>query len=207
MESCRFQFLSLTTVLQTKEDCWLSQRCCRDQTEDAHALHWIMATGTVTAEMSTKNSRTSLCRLSFVYSHSWQRSGPKHKLHLILDFVCVCVRRRWASCSFLTTSQTAWSTSPPWWTTSGTTRETDPQTWVDPITLDCLLLLLIPSCPPFTTNPTISGLPPPRLLPLPTAASVPVYTMSIDIACFWIAGRCPFKNVYLYSLSSLQSKV
>lgn len=148
-----------------------------------------------------------LCVVFHLFIHIPGRGQGQSTNYIWSLTLCVCVRRRWASCSFLTTSQTAWSTSPPWWTTSGTTRETDPQTWVDPITLDCLLLLLIPSCPPFTTNPTISGLPPPRLLPPPTAASVPVYTMSIDIACYWIAGRCPFKNVYLYSLSSLQSKV
>lgn len=178
MENCRFQLLSLTTVLQTKEDCWLSKRCCRDQTEDAHPLHWVMATGTVWHSRD-EHKEQSLCRLSFVYSRHWQRTEAQTTFD---PWLCVCVLRRWAFCSFLTTSQTAWSTSPPWWTTSGTTRETDPQTWVDPITLDrVLLLLLIPSCPPFTTNPTISDLPPHRLLPTPTPSSVPVYTMAIDI--------------------------
>lgn len=32
-------------VLQTKEDCGLSKRCCRDQAADVHPLHWIMAAG------------------------------------------------------------------------------------------------------------------------------------------------------------------
>lgn len=89
-------------------------------------------------------------------------SGYKHGLDLTL-WPRVLVLRQWASCSFLTTSPTAWSTSPTWWTTSGTTLETDPQTWVGPTVLDPLLLPLIPSCPLSITTHAISGLPPPRL--------------------------------------------
>lgn len=79
----------------------------------------------------------------------------------------VCVFRPWASCCFLITSQTAWSIFLTWSTTSGTTPETDPQTWVGPVTLHPLLLLLTPSCLLFITTPTLSDLLPPRLLPTP----------------------------------------
>lgn len=37
--------VSFLTRFQTKEDCRLSQRCCGDQTEDVHPLHWVMASG------------------------------------------------------------------------------------------------------------------------------------------------------------------
>lgn len=74
-------------MLQTKEDCWFSERRCRDQTEDVYPLHWVMATGKV-CMMSTRNSRPLL---SFVYSLYWPRLGWKQELLLILDFACVCL--------------------------------------------------------------------------------------------------------------------
>ena len=65
MECCNWQLFDLTTVLQKKEDRWLSKRCCRDQTEDVHPLHWNMATGIVWM-MSARNTHLCLsCHLFF----------------------------------------------------------------------------------------------------------------------------------------------
>lgn len=147
-----YMTMSWFTLFQTKEDCRLSQRCRGDQTEDVHPLHWVMATG-----------RLSLSRTRCV-------SVVRIRTDLDLTLSpCLLVLRQWASCCSPTTSQTVWSTSPTWWTTFGTTLETDPQTWVDPTVLDPPLLPLIPSCPLFITTHAISGLPPPRL-PSPIAS-------------------------------------
>lgn len=141
--------MSSSALFQTKEDCRLSQRCRGDQTEDVHPLHWVMASGALSL-LHTRN-------VSFV------------RTNLVLTlWPCVLVLRQWASCFFLTTSQTVWNTSPTWWTTFGTTPETDPPTWVGHTVLDPLLLPLIPSCPLFITTHAISGLLHPRL-PSPIA--------------------------------------
>lgn len=180
-----FRFWVVATVSQTEEDCWLPERCCRDQAEDVHPLHRVLATGTVCIK----------------------RVGGYYDLLSFCSFnsVCLCVIRRWASCSSLTTSQTAWSTSPRWWTTFGSMPETGPQTWVDPVTLDPLLLPLpnTPSCPPFITTLTISGPPPPRLLPPrpPTPDCVPAYARVIDVLITaWLA------SAFLHLSSQLQLK-
>lgn len=129
-------------VLQTKEDCWLSKRRCRDQATDVHPIHWIMATG-------ESDQNKQLLSVSFT------------KLYVCVS-VSVC--RQWASCSFLITSPTAWSTSLTWWMIFGIMLETGPQTWVDPIILDPCVLPM-PSSPPFTITHAISGLLPPGLPP------------------------------------------
>lgn len=83
MENYRFQLLALTTVLQTKEDCWISKRCCRDQTEDVHPVHWIMATGMVCMMVSTSHTLSS-----FIFVLINDR-GQVWSRNYILDFVCV----------------------------------------------------------------------------------------------------------------------
>lgn len=123
-------------------------------------------------------------------------------VHRSGSFTWYCLLRRWAYCCFPTTSPTAWSTSPRWWTTSGTTPETDPQMWVDPVTLLLLLLLLIASCPPFITTLKISDLPPPRLLPIDTSLCPCWYT---ENTCFLLAGRCHL-SIYIKTVNDRSSQ-
>lgn len=176
-ERCKDRFL-----LQTKEDCRFYKRRCRDQTAHVHPLHRNMATGTA---WNTGNTSFWVC------SQVW-------------SFTRYCLLRRWAYCCFPTTSPTAWSTSPRWWTTSGTTPETDPQTWVDPVTLLLLLLLLlIASCPPFITTLKISDLPPPRLLPIDTSLCPSWYT---ENTCFLLAGRCHL-SIYIKTVNDRSSHI
>lgn len=87
MECFTLQLFDLTTVLQKKEDSWLSKRCCRDQTEDVHPLHWNMATGKV-CMMSTRNKLLCLsCHLFFFSLVTDQNKSRKYIWSLTQ---CVC---------------------------------------------------------------------------------------------------------------------